>query len=144
LASVTCNLEWVAAAQAVANRSEYVSYAVDDGPFAGLLLKELRIISRRAGMTLLQAAVWQCHWTGISNRRIAEAMEISEATVRQHLDYAQRKARAVEHVGWLTAAIEACGFEAVNNYLFDMAEQEVALECAKRAAARSRKAKTQQ
>lgn len=142
-AEATQRIDSITAVVRVTRRERYVScYLDDDSPFAGLLLDEIRAMERQVRMSKRMAAVWEAHLVGAGPTRIAQALGIDESTVRQYIRQAELRVSGIEHKGWYTAAVEACGQEAVRNYLQDVVEREQALrrlERLRRLAQRTRK-----
>jgi hypothetical protein len=85
-----------------------------DGPYAGLLKAEMRLICKRAHFTERQTAVWE--WVmvcGMDVCQAAQVMECDESTARQHLVAALSRARRVKHAGLLTVLVETFGWQTV-------------------------------
>ncbi len=142
-AEPTQHIDNITAVVRVTRRERYVScYLDEESPFAGLMLDEIRAMERQVRMSKRMAAVWEAHLVGAGPTRIAQALGVDESTVRQFIRQAEVRVSGIEHKGWYTAAVEACGQAAVRNYLEDVLEQEQALrrlERLRRLAQRTRK-----
>jgi hypothetical protein len=106
---------------------DYVSAELEGSPYAELLLKEIRIIATKAGMTHWQKIVWECSLRGYSNYEIGEVFQRDESSVRQALEVANIKAEPVRYKGMITSMIEHLGWEQTKLYLNELLDQETPL-----------------
>jgi hypothetical protein len=83
-------------------------------PYLDLLVSELRVIPRAAGMTKGQTVVWRLHFDNrLGVNQIARALNITPSAVSQRLSKAFERASRIQHLGALTVVVERFGWEGV-------------------------------
>ncbi len=99
--------------------SDYVSYIVEQGPFGGLLWREMNALIRSSHLTLRQEQVLRFYLLGYSDDEIATVLCVTQQTVNEHRLAAMSKCEKKKFRGLITVTIEAHGWESLRTVMSD-------------------------